>query len=355
MAKQKTNFQFKLLYAIGIVLIVAGHSMSGSLYFLTNWFPYYAYHLPLFMFCSGYFYKKCDTDHINQSIYHKVKRLIIPMYIYNLVYGLLTTISLHYGFQIGKPFSLYNFLIAPWNDGHQFMYNLGGWFVAPLFMIYIINLLFRKLTDNKLSDTTIFIVYSLIGIAGIYASLTSLNLVISRICYFLPFYGFGTLYRSTLEEKDKVSNLPYFTILFILQLLIIIKKGYAPSSVPAWGTGYTDPITPFIIGYIGIFFWLRVTRFLTPAFEDSRFIPYLADNTYSIMMNHIAGFMIIKFIFALIFKDFNMDLCKQDIWYYYLPYNVTNFYLVYLVNGLLFPILVQLGINKLKSCIGKNK
>ncbi len=348
MAKQNINFQFKLLYAIGIILIVAGHSMSGSLYFLTNWFPYYAYHLPLFMFCSGYFYKKQDTTNIHQAILHKTKRLILPMYAYNLVYGILTTILLHHGFTIGQPLTLYNYLIAPWNDGHQFMYNLGGWFVAPLFMVYTINLLFRKLTNDKLSDTTIFLLYSLVGCIGIYFSMHELNLVFSRIAYFLPFYAFGTLYKSKLEQKDTLQNLPYFGTLFLLQLAIIIKKGYAPSSVPAWGTGYSDAFTPFLIGYIGILFWLRVTRFLTPAFKDSRYISYLADNTYSIMMNHIAGFMLVKLFFACIFKDFDLTLCKQDIWYYYLPFNLTNFYLIYLLNGLLFPILVQLTINKFK-------
>lgn len=51
------NLQFKLLSAIGIIIIVSGHCYHGGMELAYNWFPPYSYHLALFVFISGYFYK----------------------------------------------------------------------------------------------------------------------------------------------------------------------------------------------------------------------------------------------------------------------------------------------------------
>lgn len=51
------NYSFKFLYAIGIILIVAGHCKNGGISLFYEWFTPYAFHLALFTFVSGYFYK----------------------------------------------------------------------------------------------------------------------------------------------------------------------------------------------------------------------------------------------------------------------------------------------------------
>ena len=56
------NLQFKLLSAIGIIIIVSGHCYHGGMELVYNWFPPYSYHLALFVFISGYFYK---TDYLS--------------------------------------------------------------------------------------------------------------------------------------------------------------------------------------------------------------------------------------------------------------------------------------------------
>lgn len=54
---EKIDYRFKILYAIGMVIIVAGHCWNGGISLFYEWFPPYAFHLPLFAFASGYFYK----------------------------------------------------------------------------------------------------------------------------------------------------------------------------------------------------------------------------------------------------------------------------------------------------------
>ena len=82
--KVKSNEQFMLLSAIGIIVVVFCH-MPAELFAFTEIFPF----ITLFVFVSGYFYKEQNEDNIGSYIYYKFKKLIIPFLIINLVYGII--------------------------------------------------------------------------------------------------------------------------------------------------------------------------------------------------------------------------------------------------------------------------
>ena len=85
---------------------------------------------------------------------------------------------------------------------------------------------------------------------------------------------------------------------------------------------------PFVVGVLGIAFWLRMAKILEPALGRSKWVNLIADNTYTIMINQILGFMVAKTVFAVmnkymgIFSGFDWGLYKADygylygIWYY---------------------------------------
>lgn len=99
----KPDYRFKLIYAIGMIMVIAGHMETGVNLTLGGWFPYLGLHMPLFMFASGYFYKDSAADNPGAYILKKVKSLIVPLYIYNLIYGLIVFASGYAGFHIGNP------------------------------------------------------------------------------------------------------------------------------------------------------------------------------------------------------------------------------------------------------------
>lgn len=79
----------------------------------------------------------------------KVKRLIIPLLLWNLFYaGIVLLLSVK-EFTIGREISIDSLLFAPFRDGHQFVYNLGSWFIAPLFSIELVNILTRITVFKK--------------------------------------------------------------------------------------------------------------------------------------------------------------------------------------------------------------
>lgn len=353
------NYQFKLLYALGIIIIVAGHCGDGGVSLFYDWFTPYAFHLALFVFCSGYFYKKEYEQSILKSILHKVKTLVLPMYLWNLFYCILVTILRQNEITIGNPASWYNLLVAPWTNGHQFEFNMGGWFVAPLFVLFVVNVLLRKLLSYvKLNnDYLICVLYLLFGLYGINLAMQGHNtgayLMVVRVAYFIPFYGLGTLYRYHLEKRDRLPNLVYFTIVMLAQLLIISYYGETKSYVPSWGQTYDNVFMPFVLGLLGILFWLRVSRILAPVCEKSRFIMTLANNTYSIMMNQFLGFFLVNTVFYLastylhLCNGFEPFLYRTNVWYFYLPCNMDQWYIVYLAAGLFVPILLAAFFNKI--------
>jgi len=357
------------MYVLGTVLVVATHCGNGGLELLDNWFAPYSFHLAIFMFVSGYFYKSEVEAQPGKYLFKKVKTLLVPLYIWNLCYAVLVWLLSHKGFTIGGPVSLYSLIVAPVTNGHQFVYNMGGWFVIPLFMVQVGNMLLRKAVGRlfpRCREWLWFLLYFLMGMAGISLAASGYRtgwwLVLVRMLYFLPFYSLGTLYRRKLEQYDRrIPGLLYFSIILLCQLVILYFYRKPPNYIPSWCNTFTDgPFMPFVAGILGLAFWLRICKILEPAIGKNKYIHLIADNTYAIMIHQFLGFMAVKTVFALFskftpfFGDFDMGSYKGEIWYYYLPGGLEQMHILYFVAGIALPILIQLTVNKVQNRVKEN-
>ena len=120
------------------------------------------------------------------------------------------------------------------------------------------------------------------------------------------------------------------------------------------------PFTVIIISFLGILFWIRISEIFVPVIGKNFYINIIADNTFSIMINHFLALDIVRFFFAFISK--NTKLCKNfnfkrfyalEPFYIYLPNNVLQSGIIYLLSCLFIPIIIQKLINKLKYFILK--
>lgn len=359
------NQIFVFLYAIGTILIVAGHCSNGGINLAFNLFPIYSFHLGLFMFCSGYFYKSKNENELRKYTWKKFKRLIIPMFIWNIVYGLFVQLTRLKGFTIGGDFTLYNLFIQPLKNGHQFAYNMCFWFVPELFLIEIITCGIRKIISKfvNINEYAFFICYLLLGILGIYLSNIGLNkewnLLMVRTLFFFPFFGLGILYNRKLEKIDKLNNIAYFSIIIVVQLIIIFFEGKAPSYTPSWCNDFTfNLVLPYLVGYLGILFWLRIAKILEPITMNSKVTNCISNNAYPIMTHQFLGFFILKCIYGILskitslFSTFSFVSFKSNIFYYYYPKDKV-FLILYLISGLIIPIFINTILTKTRSIIGK--
>mgnify|MGYP001028457943 CR=1 FL=1 len=86
-ANQKINTQFCLLSALGILMVVDGH-LGSSYLDVGGLIQYYFFHMQMFVFISGYFYKGCKNG-IRSYAVHKFLHLMVPYFIWNFIYGVL--------------------------------------------------------------------------------------------------------------------------------------------------------------------------------------------------------------------------------------------------------------------------
>ena len=90
------SYRMRVLSAIAISFVVLGHiNFTGGMEVtltepmtFQGWFPYYSFHLPLFLFISGYFFRDLPEDGplfpaLLRFIGKKAGKLLVPYYIFS--------------------------------------------------------------------------------------------------------------------------------------------------------------------------------------------------------------------------------------------------------------------------------
>lgn len=355
---------FGVLSAFAIIMVAAGH-LGYNVLTVGDLFPYYSFHVPLFMFISGYFYKEEEQERPFSYIKKKARRLLFPYFIWNLFYGLLAWGLRTWGdFTFGEPVSLKSLFLDPFLHGYQFIYNFAAWFVPVLFIIEMMNLLMRIVLKRlHLNSEWLILAGTLaVGMTVVWLAINGhvwgLYKMPGRILFLYPCFQMGQFYRKKLERHDTLGNLPYFAVVVGAQVLLnLCCNGLAYSSV--WCTAFANgPVIPYVTVVSGVAFWLRTAKILAPVCGQDSMAAYLGRNTYPVMMHHIMAFMLLKMVFACTaantgyLPDFDFERFYTDIDYCYLVKGAEAFKMVYLAAGIILPLLLQRGIGALLSAFG---
>lgn len=342
---------FGILSGLAIIMVAAGH-LGYDIMTVGGLFPYYSFHIPLFLFISGYFYKESAKEHPIAYIVRKIKRLLLPYLAWNLFYGLAAFLLRTRGFAMGEDISLQTLFLAPFLHGYQFIYNYASWFVPVLFIIEIMNLLMR-LIARRFPEWLYLAASLLVGMAVVYLAIGGhvwgYYKMPGKILFLFPCFQMGQFYRKNLEKHDTLGSLPYFAILISIQTLLnLCCNGLNFSAV--WCSGFANgPVIPYVTSVSGIAFWLRIAKLLTPAAGNNRTVQYLGRNTFTVMMHHVMIFTLIKMILAGIaahsgfLADFDFEQYYTDIDYLYLVRGNEHFKMVYLAAGVIIPLLLRRG------------
>lgn len=374
--RKEYNMTFGILSALAIIMVVAGH-IGYNIMTVGDMFPYYSFHVPLFMFISGYFYKESEEEHPLLYIKKKVRRLLIPYLIWNLVYGLIAWAMRAAGFSMGEAISLRTLFVSPVMHGYQFIYNYAAWFVPVLFVIEIMNLLARLILrrmeglaakllnkrsgqgeETNLTGLTQWVMLFgslVVGIAVVWLAIGGHvwgnYKAPGRILFLFPCFQMGQFYRQKLERHDTLGNLPYFAIVIGIQVVINMLCGGRLAFSSVWCSGFAcGPVIPYVTIVSGTAFWLRIAKVLTPLLGENKAVRYLGSNTYAVMMHHVAVFMLIKAMIAGVASatglcaDFDFEQFHTNIDYFYLVTGVEQFKMVYLAAGVVLPLILQSAI-----------
>ncbi len=359
-----------------MVMVVAGH-IGYNIMTVGELFPYYSFHVPLFMFISGYFYKESEEKHPFVYVKKKVCRLLVPYLAWNLVYGIVAWAMRAGGFAMGEGVSLRTLLLAPFLHGYQFIYNYAAWFVPVLFVIEMMNLFARMavrwamrriqdMTDKDLEGVVEWLMLAgslVVGMAVVWFAIGGHvwgnYKAFGRILFLFPCFQMGQFYNKKLEKYDKLGNLAYFAVVVGSQTILgVCCNGLAFSSV--WCTGFANgPVIPYVTTVSGIAFWLRIAKLSEPLLKESRLVRYLGQHTFAVMMHHVMAFMLVKTVIAGIAvytgycADFDFGEFYTNIDYYYLVRGAEQFKMVYLAAGIMAPLGLHYCVERLKKRVLK--
>jgi len=355
----RENYVFRALYLMAIVFVVDGHTTLSDMFAFDGLFRYYSFHLLLFAFGAGYFFRL--RGGVLADLAARAKRLLVPLYAWNLVYGIGAALLRGVGgFELGQPLSLYTLLLAPIVDGEHFVWNLGSWFIFPLFLSQVIYSLIRRAA--KLWKDNEWITFALclipgcvcVSLCGVHNPL-NLPLFIARTLILLPGYAGGQLYRRCLEKRDTLPTVPYLLIVVVLRALLCLRYenlAYLLSSCTYFVCG---PFGVYAGGALAIAFYLRIARLLAPYVKKSRLALYISRHTFDIMMHHYMGFFAVNCVFLLMnmlglgAEKFSVLSFRTKGDYNYAPGGHAEFNVIYLLAGLFLPLAVAYATDRIKA------
>lgn len=226
------------------------------------------FHMPLFFMASGYLFKNTQEATCNK-ILKKAKRLLIPYFIFSVVYlflGAVRDLLLHQSVDITESFSL----LFYWNDN---VVRLGTpmWFLPVLFFTDVIYILIKKYADRY--STIICVVLAVI--AFVWMPVLPFGLRIS--CIGLLFFMIGDRSKDLFSYFESNRLLSLATGIELLVLEYILAK-YNPGVNLyrySFGVSWVRYVFLAIIGAFGVIFMgggIKTNKILEWASKQSLFI-----------------------------------------------------------------------------------
>lgn len=343
------NQKFNILSALGIILVVGGHCGFNFI----HQFPVYSFHMPLFIFISGYFFHAYD---FRTFLSKKVKHLLVPFLLWNVFYGcLINWLAVEGWTRIGHaPLNFKSLLWDPFTTGWPFAFNGPAWFVGTLFVVQILYWGIHRIwgtcpliTGGVVSGGYLLSLYltfhgwsSFLGYAGI---------GIERALFFLPFYYLGGIYKIRVEKAEFSLNKTLMVVVLCFAINLVLLHFWGKNLI-FYNVHHMDfPARsywlPFITACTGIFLYLQFAEFIVHKIKHYEILEFIGRHTYSIMMHHQFFFWLVNTVFFLLWRNdiniipwFNYEKYMMNLYYRIeTPYRGESY--VYLAIGLLGPLL----------------
>ncbi len=364
MTKVNENLQFRYLYGFGILFVVLSHCDGGGVQMLSNWMHFGAFHLAIFVFGSGYFFEAQKAARPVSYFGKKVKSLLLPLWVWNLFYGVFMTLLHLIGFQFGDGLTLKGIVLGPAINKDLYQLNMGSWFVFPFFMVQIIYACIKYCLDKigkaSVTDKILQLAFVIAGIGGVHYAGNGLaaewQFVMMRILYFMPFYALGVWYGEMGESVMK--KIPVTAILgscLVVTLLLNTYFGRVVYAIPSTCDYPFGTVATYLAAVIGILFWLQVSGWLAEHCTRIHILSVLGNSTWDIMMHQFAGILLVKCVFAGmnrlfgVFADFDWNVFFGDVWYMYRPKGIAEYAFVYVVGAIAFSVFVKWLMQQVKQ------
>ena len=271
-----------LLQAFALACVIVGH-VTRIYYYPGGWYCHepqtqsfifnqitkviYTFHMPLFVFLSGYLGEKSlSINGENIFIIKRFKRLVIPFWFWGLVYCV----------------PIWSFLKFPQYDYFSFItgQSIGHlWFLPLLLYVSFIYLFIRKI-PSRYSFLIACVLFSLIFIK--YEEFDSFS--VFRITEFLFFYFVGAKFFA-FEKKKIFSNKLFLSCLSFLLFIIFALLEYS-----LFSSGFKDDFKIPFISIFAIFFFVFIAKIFSLKYGDM----ILKNKVINFLSKYLLGFYILN-------------------------------------------------------------
>lgn len=280
---------------IAIVLMVAGHAGSPINTYI------YLFHMPAFIFISGYTYNGYRYKFL-EYLNKKVKVILIPMIIINIIYILFYDLSLRLGVYGYLQSTATVSLIQRLNIFFHYLgtADLGGatWFLMVLFTIEILFKIISDLSSKLKIYCGDIIGSSIIAMIGWKYISTGVQLpyLFDLSLFGCIFFAIGVVAR----RYDILSSYIDKKVMIPLSIIVTIFLGsfYFTNQIPMnWPTRQFAIFPINLIGSIcGIYLCYILSKILEQSEVFKKLFIFIGKHTYCILVAH---FSIFKLIFAI--------------------------------------------------------
>ena len=278
--EKERNYLFDNYKVFLIYLVVLGHFVSPSFHetgFLegVKWFIF-AFHMPAFMFVSGFFSKKV------KSVGSLVQKLLIPYLIFELLYFVIYMI-------IGKDTELA--LLYP---------KFTLWYLFALFMFKLVGNVLLKL---KIPAPIAIIAALAFSLAWGFSDFRGSLLTNQRAVYFFPYYLLG-MYMN-MDHVEKLRTNIAKKISWIIIALFLLFLAFDPihkklSISVTYGRysydslGFDPAIGILIKSMCYVFGFILTFAFLSVLTDKKNKLSWIGPNTLSVYLFHGLLFKILE-------------------------------------------------------------
>lgn len=200
---------------VGIIFVIYGHLLgSNSIRYI-----FYSFHIPLFFFLSGMFFK--DSGSLKAFLRKSGRGLLVPYFIFSLFSFLIWIFSSNpNGNEVWRQFA--SIFYANSNNGLM-IYNDILWFLPVLFASRLIFFFLEKFKDKRII-ILFLIFFSIFGfLLSAKFNFIKLPFGIETALSAVVFYGLGFLFMKKEELVNFFSKYKFFIFPVFLVLNLIIS------------------------------------------------------------------------------------------------------------------------------------
>ncbi|WP_304960398.1 acyltransferase family protein [Thomasclavelia cocleata] len=341
------NKQFDIIKGIAILCVVIGHAINESIFYnyelvILRKFIYIL-HLPIFFFCSGYFF--LDKYNFKEFFIKKVKSLYLPFVLFGFLF---VFIDIFRGYSVNSLVREVFFILIFKNYNS---YAGALWFVPFLFLTELLYFSIQKFKNQfkfgNIYILIISIVFASIGILLLRNDIDYYNIDIS--CLMIPVMFMGSLYKKyEAVIKKFITNWLWLLAGALIIIINLISQNEIELAVREY---YGNIFLFYMMIVLGIIFCLSISFFIYNFSSIiAKLIMYVGKSSYYIMALHFFIFKVIDLCYYKIFGSiYNIDIKTM----YYFPYSYPQLRFLYIFLGIFFSMVVFYFVGKTKNLIYK--